>query len=60
MAKVGVTDSSIVPELLSTHTQKSIQHRAAKLWAEIPNVVRNKEFFGAFKRQHKKHLLSTQ
>ena len=53
------TGLSIVPvEFLSTYAQKSIQHRAVKLWSEIPNVVRNLDFFGPFKRQYKKHLLS--
>ena len=54
------TGSSVVPvELLSTYARRSIQHRATKLWAEIPMDVRNLGFFGAFKRQYKKHLLNS-
>ena len=50
---------SVVPfELLSTYAQKSIQHRTAKLWDEIPITVRNLEFFGSFKQQYKNHLRS--
>ena len=54
------TGVSIVPaELLSMYAQKSIQHKSAKIWDEIPETIRDAEFFGAFKRQYKKHLLST-
>ena len=50
--------TSIVPvELLSTYAQKSIQHKAAKIWGDIPASIRGLEFFGTFKRQYKKHLL---
>ena len=52
------TGASIVPvELLSKYAQKSIQHRTAGIWDEIPGPIRNSEFFGSFKRQFKKHLL---
>ena len=54
------TGPSIVPvELLSTYAQKSIQHKSAGIWDDIPASVRDLEFFGAFKRQYKKHLLLT-
>ena len=54
------TGASIVPfELLSVYAKKSIQHKSAGIWDNIPISIRNLEFFGAFKRQYKKHLLST-
>ena len=51
---------SVVPvDLLSSYEQKSIQHRAGKIWDEIPECVKDSEFFGSFKRKYKKHLLGT-
>ena len=56
--RVCNTGTSIAPvELLSSYAQKSIQHRTAGIWDEIPGPIRNSEFFGSFKRQFKKHLL---
>ena len=58
--RIRNTGASIIPvELLSVYAQKSIQHKTAEIWDKIPVSIRDLEFFGAFKRQYKKHLLMT-
>ena len=58
--RIHNTGASIVPVvLLSVYAQKSIQHKSAGIWDDIPVSIRDLEFFGAFKRQYKKHLLLT-
>ena len=58
--RIRNTGASIIPvELLSVYAQKSIQHKTAEIWGKIPASIRDLEFFSAFKRQYKKHLLMT-
>ena len=51
---------SVAPlALLSSFAQKSIQHKSAEMWSNIPNDVQESESYNIFKSFFKKYLLDT-
>ena len=51
---------SVAPlSLLSSFAQKSIQHKSAEMWSNIPNDVQKSESYNIFKSFFTKYLLGT-
>ena len=50
---------SVAPlSLLSSYAQKSIQHKSAEIWNDIPNPIQEADSYNIFKSSLKKYLLS--